>query len=104
MLSRTRKMRKHRVVLEHHRQSARTRRQTGDVAAADQHAPAGLLFQAGKGAQQRGLAAAGRSKQRDELAVAHIQRDVAQRGLRAEGLVDGFDADVGHQSVPLIGW
>jgi hypothetical protein len=44
-------------------------------------------------AQQRRLAGAGRAEQRDEFAGSYIERDVAQRRIGAEVLLDPLDPD-----------
>jgi hypothetical protein len=57
------------------------------------HDAAGALrLEAGDDAQQRGLAAARRAEQADELALGNRQADVAQRDEAAEVLRDSFDA------------
>ena len=90
-------MREYRIVLEHHREPALPRRQVRHVAPADQHAPAALPLEPRDDAQQRRLAAARRPEQREELAVAHAQRHIAERGDGAEGFLDVIDLDDRHQ-------
>ena len=53
-------------------------------AAVEQHFARGRLFEAGDDAQERGLAAAARSDDRDELAAIDGQVDAAQRVELAE--------------------
>ena len=65
-----------RVALEDHRDVAMARREVGDVAPADRDLARGHLLEAGDRAEQRRLAAAGRPDERDELAVADLERDV----------------------------
>ena len=50
-------------------------------------------------AQQRGLAAARRSEQREELAVAHRDRDIVDRAHGAEAARDAVDRDRGHANL-----
>ena len=64
-------MRKQRVVLEHDADTAAVGRQVIDALAVEQHAALRLADEAGNDAQQGGLAAAGRSQQRNELAGAN---------------------------------
>ena len=75
-----RHVREHGVVLEHHREAALARRAgrlTSRPPISD--APGGLRLEAGDDAQQRGLAAAGRAEQGDELAVGDGERHLLQR-------------------------
>ena len=60
---------------------------------ADQHAAAVGVVEAGDQPQQRGLAAAGGSEQREELAGADIEIDRLQHVIVAIGQVDLFDPD-----------
>jgi hypothetical protein len=55
-------------------------------------APGALGLQAGDDAQQRGLAAARRAEEADELALADRQVDVAQGDESAEVLGNPLDA------------
>ena len=52
-------------------------------------------------AQQRGLAAAGRPKQREELAVAHRDRHVIDGTHGTEGTGYTLDSDRGHAWLPV---
>ena len=56
--------------------------------------PAALDVQAGDGAQQRGLAAAGRPEEADELAGVDVERDLPERGEAAEQLGQIDDAQI----------
>ena len=67
-----------------------------DVAAVEQDAAFIRRLETGKHAQQRGLAAAGRAKQRKELAGADIERDVIDRAETAEFFCDTLDAQQRH--------
>ena len=49
------------------------------------------VLEAGDDAQQRGLAAAGRAQQRDELARGELEADVVERDEVAERLADAAD-------------
>jgi hypothetical protein len=66
-------VREQRVALEHDAGAALVRRQRVDHAVADPHRALGLPQQPGDDPQQRGLAAAARAEQRDELARADPQ-------------------------------
>ncbi len=92
MFCAVRHVRPERVGLKDHRHAAPLRRQAGDVAPGDQDPPGPDLGEAGDGAQQRGLAAAGRAEQGDELAGRHLERDALQHLDRAEGDLDPLDA------------
>ena len=58
--------------------------------------PRCLRIETGDRAQQRGLAAAGRAEEADELAGHHIQRDVIQRRECAEFLDEVAHAQIGR--------
>ena len=73
-------MREQRVGLEHQVDRPLVRRQRRDVAAVEQDAPVARRLEAGEHAQQRGLAAAGRAEQREELVLADVERDAVDRG------------------------
>ncbi len=90
-------MRVERVVLEHHRDVAVGRLDLVDDTPADIDLAAGDGLQACDHAQQRGLAAAGRTDQHTELAVADVEID-ALDGFEAThiGLADVAEGDVGH--------
>ena len=53
-----------------------------------------LHLEAGDHPQQGGLAAARRAEEADELALLDGERDVVERGERAEALGDALDAHV----------
>ena len=65
-------MREQGIGLEHHRNAARGRRQSGHVAAGDLHPPLGCRLQSGNDAQAGGLAAARRAQQNGEAAGRNI--------------------------------
>ncbi len=74
--------------------------QLADRLVTDDDAPGVGPVEAGDQVQQRALARARRTRQEDELAAAHVERDVAQRGdVLAEPLRHAFDDDLGagHQ-------
>ena len=74
---------KQRIGLEHHRGVAPVRRHVGHVAVAEPDLAAVGRDEAGHHPQRRGLAAAGRPEQRDELAIGHIERDIIDGGEAA---------------------
>ena len=80
---------KQRVRLEHDPVVARGRRRVGHVAAVLDHAAAGLPFEARDDAQQRRLAAAGRTDEAHHLARRDREVDRLQRDEAAERLVYG---------------
>jgi hypothetical protein len=80
-----------RVVLEHEAHAPLADRAVGDVLVAEQDAAAVGEIQARDQAQQRGLARAGRSQQRDQLAGADVEVDPLQGGKLAELLGDVAD-------------
>ena len=91
-----RHMRKQRVGLEHQPDVAFLRRRAAHIGIADQHAAARRHVEAGDQPQQRCLAAAGRTHQRDEAAVRDGQIDAFQRLDLAEALRQSFDRDASH--------
>ena len=86
-------MRPQRVALEHHADVALVRRQARDVAPADRHLPALRDVEAGDQAKQRGLAAARRAEEGEELARLDVEVDVLQHAVAAVGQVHAVDAD-----------
>ena len=81
-----RHMRPHRIGLEHHAEVAQPRRHQNaargrrhDIAA-DRNLAAGRMLEPGDAAQRRGLAAAGRPEQHDDLACRHGKADAVDRG------------------------
>ena len=89
-----------RVVLEHHGDVALGRRQIVDDALADGDRAAGDGLQPGHHPEQRGLAAARRADQHDELAVGDIDADVVQDLDGSERLGHIADRDLSHH-LPL---
>ena len=73
-----------RVVLEHHGHVAVARAHVVDHLAADLDVALVDLLEAGDGAQQRALAAAGRADQNRELAVGNVEIDAAHGVDRTE--------------------
>src|SRR5690625_5289428 len=55
-----------------------------------------LRVEPGNGAEQRGLATAGRSEKADELALLHGEIDIAKRNERAKGFPEPADAERQH--------
>ena len=84
-------VREQRVALEHHVDRPPVRRHAGEVLAVKRHAPAVGRLEPRKHAQQRGLAAARRAEQREELALEYVEREVLDRGDGAEPLADGVE-------------
>ncbi len=88
---RHRHVREQRVVLEHDADAALARREVIDGLPVEQHAAFRLADEAGDDAQERGLAAAGRSEQRDHFAARYIQINVLDSNEIAEPLRDVFE-------------
>ena len=84
------------VVLEHHADVAPARRQVDHVAPIDQDAAGGRVDEPGDDPQRRRLAAAGRSQQREKLAVADIQIERLQGNRGAVAALDPFEPDLRH--------
>ena len=85
-----------RVGLEDHVGRALVGRDPGHGFAGDGNRAFAGLIEAGEHAQERGLAAAGRAQQREELAGADGERDVVEGGERAEAAGDAADVDDGR--------
>ncbi len=85
-------MRKQRVALKHHIDRPPIRRHLREIDAVEQDAAGIRLFEAGDQPQQRGLAAAGRSEQRKELALVDVERKLIDGGEAAEALAQALDA------------
>ena len=90
------------VLLEHGVDVALMRRHIGDVAALEQNATTRRLFEAGDHLEQRRLAAARRSEQREELASPNREIGSLDGDERAEFLAHGVEDDdvVGLRRVP----
>src|SRR5262249_23752362 len=69
------------------------------------HGAAVRLFETGNQPQRRRLAGAGGAEQHDELAVRHVEVEIAHRRDRVERFGDGMEQDVGHHaaSCKLVG-
>src|SRR6266540_2412383 len=69
-----------------------------DLLPVDPHGAGGRREKAGNDVQERGLAAAGRAEDADELSLAHVQGDVLEHAdvvlLRPEGHVEAADLDL----------
>ena len=61
------------LVLEHHADGTAVGRHVGDVLAGDHDPPVVGAEQTGDHAQQRALAAAGRTEERDDLGVGDVE-------------------------------
>ena len=86
-----------RIGLEDDAVVALRRRQHRDVAPGHPDAAGAVRLEPGDDAQQRGLAAARRPEEADELALGDLQIDVAQRGEAAEILADAFESEIRRQ-------
>ena len=84
---------KQRVILKHQADVPLIRRLGGDVLAADLDRSGGRSLEARDDAEQRRLAAAARADERNEFALAHVERDVLERADLVEGLADIPHAD-----------
>ena len=88
-------MREERVVLEDQADIALVDRHIVDAPSGDEDLARGRLNQAGNGAQDRGLAAAGRPKQSDEAALVERKVDMVNGDERAIGEGDASAIDGG---------
>ena len=96
-----RHVRVQRVVLEHHGDVARARRQVVHDAVADLDLAVGDLLETGDHAQGGRLAAAGRADEHDELAVLDVEVQVGDGAVAvAVGLGDVVEGDCGHRDLP----
>ncbi len=96
-------MRKQRVVLEHHVDGPLMRQHRRDVAAVEQDAALVRRLETGEHAQQRGLAAAARAQQREELAGPDVEREPVHGAETAERLGDPLDASSGASAASAGG-
>lgn len=92
-----RHMREKRIGLEHHVGGALIGRNAGNILALQQDAALSRFLETGQHAHQRGLAAAGGTKQREELALVNIERQIIDGDKIAETFGDVFKADEGHR-------
>ena len=89
-----RHVRKQRVVLEHHAEIALVRRGAGDGLAVEQDLAGGGRLEAGQHHQRGGLARARGAQQRQELAAADVQVELAHHQVHAVvGLLHADKAD-----------
>ena len=86
-----------RIELKHHGDVAIARRQVIDAPAGDVDVASARVFEAGDHAQRRGLAAAGRAEQTDDLAGRDIEVDPVDGGEIAENLGHLLERDRRHQ-------
>jgi len=92
-----REMGKERVVLKYHPHVAPVRRARRDVFAVEPHRAGVGRKQARHDAQQRGLAATGRSEQRDELAALDAKVDAVEHARAGKGFRGpGDDQKIRH--------
>src|SRR5207248_2317925 len=87
-----REMRKERVALKHHVDSAPVWRHAGKVFAVEQNPPLLRSLEAGEKPQQCGLAASGRTEQGEKFAFENIKRDHLDRCHTAKTLADHIEA------------
>ena len=85
-----------RVGLEDHGQVTLGRAEIGDVTAIEFDFPAADFLQSRNQAQQRGLAAAGRADENDELPVADIQIDALDDVVAVEAFLQVVDFQICH--------
>jgi len=86
-----------RVALEYHGDVAAARCEIGDLSAADRDQAVRDLLEPRDHAQQRGLPAAGRPDQNEELAVGDLERNVVDRShVAREQLGDVLEMDLRH--------
>ncbi len=85
------KVRKQRIALKHHVDGTPMRRHRRKVDPVEQDTAAIRPLEARDQAQQRGLAAAGRTEQREELALIDVERKLIDRGEGAEAFAQAFD-------------
>lgn len=90
-------VREDRVVLKHHAGVAAMRGQGIDAPVVERNRAGFDIDEAGDHAQQRRLPAARRPKQREQLAMPDVERDVVHGPHRAEGAGQVFNPDPGHR-------
>ena len=93
-----RHVREERVGLEDQADVAPLRRQAVDARSAELNLAAVRLGDAGDHAHHRGLAAARRSEQGDELALGDVEVETIDRDRRAERLAETVEADARHSA------
>src|SRR5262249_27051003 len=84
--------REQRVALEHHVDRPPIGRHRRDILPIEQDASRVRRLKSGEEAQQRGLAAAGGTEQREKLAEKNVERDLFDRGRAAESLAHAIEA------------
>ena len=94
--------RKQRQVLEDQRGRPLVRADARHVLAADPDRAFGRIEEARNRAQDRGLAAAGRPQEGEELAALDLQRRILDRGEIAKPDGDAIKFDVGAHPLPLL--
>ena len=97
-------MRKERVILENGVDRPAIRGPVSHRLPFDEDLTRGWQLEAADHAQRRRLAATGRSQQRQELALAHVERDAVDRPHLAEGLEDVPQFDAGSSQKPGKRW
>src|SRR5213078_1830137 len=86
-----------RALLEHVTDAAPARRQEGDVLAVHEDAPARHRQEARDRPQHVGLARLGRTEEREELAVAHVDADLVDARRTAAARAERVDPNVGER-------
>ncbi|OLE39275.1 MAG: hypothetical protein AUG00_02770 [Candidatus Rokubacteria bacterium 13_1_20CM_2_70_7] len=81
--------------------AALARRQVADVLGVHEHAPGRQRQEAGDRAQHRALARVRRAEEREELPVAHVDRDVLEIGLLPAARAQGIEPDVDERSAHI---
>ena len=94
-------VREHRVILKYHAGVAPMRRQPVDAPLAEADRACVEIGEARDHPQERGLAAARRTQQREELAVPDRERHSRHCGHRSEPLRDALDGYRGHVALTL---
>jgi hypothetical protein len=84
--------------LEHEGDVALGGAERGHVLAVEQNAPGGRHLKPGNHTQRRGLAAARRAEQDEELTMRDREVGVADRDELVEALLDVLEADLRHHS------
>ena len=99
-------MREKRVVLKHHADSAFIRRFPRDIASIKEDSPAVGLFESGDHSKYGGFAAAGRTKQGEELAVLDLHvHGINDSSRPLEGLGESLQREnVYFPDFPLMFW
>jgi hypothetical protein len=85
-----------RIILKDERDIAVARRKFADVATVEQDVSLSDLLKPGDAEKQRALAASGRAKERDELAIQDVEVEALEHGRAPVALGDPLDGDRSH--------